>query len=42
MKNVFVPLGAPIRWSLARAGVEGFQENRWNMHPLFAFAQAPI
>lgn len=41
-QNVFVPLGAPIRWSLARAGVEGFQENRWNMHPLFAFAQAPI
>lgn len=41
-QNVFVPLGAPIRWSLVRSGVEGFEENRWNMHPLFAFAQAPI
>jgi len=41
-QNVFVPLGAPIRWSLVRGGVEGFQENRWNLHPLFPFALAPI
>jgi len=41
-QNVFVPLGAPIRWSQVRGGVEGFQENRWNLHPLFPFAQAPI
>lgn len=40
--NVFVPLGAPIRWSLVRGGVEGFEENRWNVHPLFPFAQAPM
>ncbi len=41
-QNVFVPLGAPIRWSLVRGGIDGFQENRWNLHPLFPFAQAPI
>jgi ABC-type transport system substrate-binding protein len=40
--NLFVPLGAPIRWSLVRGGVEGFEENRWNVHPLFPFAQAPM
>ncbi len=41
-QNVFVPLGAPIRWSLVRGGVAGFQENRWNVHPLFPLTQAPI
>lgn len=41
-ENVFIPLGAPIRWSLARGGLEGFEENRWSVHPLFALAQRPI
>ena len=34
----YIPLGAPIRWSLARADLPGFAENRWASHPLFALA----
>ena len=41
-ENVFIPLGAPIRWSLVRGGLEGFEENRWAVHPLFALAQRPM
>ena len=41
-ENVFIPLGAPIRWSLVRGGLEGFEENRWSVHPLFALAQRPM
>lgn len=40
--NVYIPLGAPIRWSLLRGGVEGFEENRWSIHPLFPLALRPI
>ncbi|MFN4113789.1 MAG: ABC transporter substrate-binding protein [Sphingomonadaceae bacterium] len=41
-ENLFIPLGAPIRWSLVRGGVRGFQENRWSVHPLFALSQRPM
>lgn len=41
-ENVFIPLGAPIRWSLVRGGLEGFDENTWAIHPLFALSQRPI
>ncbi|WP_374406869.1 ABC transporter substrate-binding protein [Pelagerythrobacter sp.] len=40
--NVYIPLGAPIRWSLLRGGVQGFEENRWSIHPLFPLALRPI
>lgn len=40
--NVYIPIGAPIRWSLVRGGVEGFLENRWNVHPLLPLALRPI
>ena len=40
--NIYIPFGAPIRWSLARGGVTGFEENRWSLHPLFPLAQRPI
>jgi len=40
--NVYIPIGAPLRWSLVRGGIEGFQENRWNVHPLLPFALRPI
>ncbi|WP_284123712.1 ABC transporter substrate-binding protein [Parerythrobacter aestuarii] len=40
--EVFIPFGAPIRWSLVRGGVGGFSENRWGRHPLFPLAIAPI
>lgn len=40
--NLYIPLGAPIRWSLVRADVDGFVENSWNVHPLFPLSRAPI
>lgn len=39
--NVYLPIGAPIRWSLVRGGVEGYSENRWGLHPLFPLALRP-
>lgn len=41
-RQVFIPLGAPLRWGLVRGGVDGFVENSWGRHPLFHFATAPI
>ena len=41
-ENVYIPIGAPIRWSLVRGGVEGFNANRWGLHPLFPLSLAPI
>ncbi|WP_228242711.1 ABC transporter substrate-binding protein [Porphyrobacter sp. GA68] len=40
--NLFIPLGAPVRWSLVRGGVTGFAENIWAAHPLFPLSGAPI
>lgn len=39
--NVFIPFGAPIRWSLVRGDVSGFAPNRWNIHPLMPLAMRP-
>lgn len=41
-RNLFIPLGAPVRWSLVRGGVGGFAENPWAVHPLFPLTNAPI
>lgn len=40
--NRYIPLGAPIRWSLVRADIEAFSENPWGFHPLFPLSRAPI
>ncbi|WP_114521009.1 ABC transporter substrate-binding protein [Altererythrobacter sp. ZODW24] len=40
--NVYIPFGAPIRWSLVRGDVEGFATNRWGLHPLPPLAMGPI
>ena len=40
--EAFIPLGAPIRWSLVRGALGGFAENRWGRHPLFPIATSPI
>jgi len=40
--NLYIPLGAPIRWSLVRGDIGEFLENRWNVHPLFPLSRAPI
>ena len=37
-KEAYIPLGAPIRWSLVRGGLNGFSENSWARHPLYALA----
>lgn len=39
--NVYIPIGAPVRWSLVRSSVTGFTENRWAQHPLLPFAIDP-
>ncbi len=39
--NVFIPFGAPIRWSLVRGDVTGYSANRWNIHPLLPMAMRP-
>lgn len=40
--DVYIPIGAPIRWSLIRSGIDGYVENRWGLHPLFPMAMGPI
>ena len=40
--NGYIPIGAPIRWSLVRSGVAGFAENAWAIHPLFPLTRASM
>ncbi|MXO75628.1 peptide ABC transporter substrate-binding protein [Altererythrobacter aerius] len=37
----YIPLGAPVRWSLVRGDIGGFAENRWGLHPLLPLALGP-
>ena len=37
--NIYIPFGAPLRWSLVRGDVAGFVPNRWAFHPLPQMAQ---
>lgn len=39
--NVFIPFGAPIRWSLVRSSAIGFASNTWGWHPLMPMALRP-
>jgi len=39
--NVFIPFGAPIRWSLVRSDAIGFMPNRWGWHPVMPVALRP-
>lgn len=34
-QEVFIPLGAPVRWSLVRGSISGYAPNQWGLHPLF-------
>ncbi|MDB5724000.1 MAG: transporter substrate-binding protein [Novosphingobium sp.] len=36
--NTFIPLGPPLRWSLAASDTTGFSANRWGIHPLLPLA----
>lgn len=39
--NVFIPIGAPLRWSMVRGTVDGFAANAWAWHPLPDMATIP-
>jgi len=39
--NVYIPFGAPIRWSLVRGDAFGFSPNAWGWHPLMPMAIRP-
>jgi len=38
-REVFIPLGAPVRWSLVRGSIDNYLANQWGLHPLFALSQ---
>jgi oligopeptide transport system substrate-binding protein len=38
-EEVFIPLGAPVRWSLVRGSLRNYQANQWGLHPLFPLSQ---
>lgn len=37
--EVFIPFGVPVRWSLVRGAVSGYQANPWGLHSLFPLSQ---
>ncbi len=39
--NAYIPIGVPVRWSLASPRVTGFSINRWALHPLMPMATRP-
>lgn len=38
-EEVFIPFGAPVRWSLVRGALSGYVANQWGLHPLFPLSQ---
>jgi ABC-type oligopeptide transport system substrate-binding subunit len=38
-REVYIPLGAPVRWSLVRGSINNYLANQWGMHPLFPLSQ---
>lgn len=41
LANVYIPIGAPLRWSLARGSVDGFVPNAYAFHPLPPLGELP-
>ncbi len=41
LDNIYIPLGQPLRWSLARGSVEPFENNPFAFHPLPPIALIP-
>ena len=39
--NVYIPIGAPLRWSMVRSNVNGYAANAWAWHPLPDMATIP-
>lgn len=38
-REVYIPLGVPVRWSLVRGSIRNYQPNGWGFHPLFPLSQ---
>lgn len=38
-REVYIPLGVPIRWSLVRASIRNYLPNPWGFHPLYPLSQ---
>ena len=38
-RDVYIPLGAPVRWSLVRGTIRNYLPNVWGMHPLFPLSE---
>ncbi|MDC8755426.1 ABC transporter substrate-binding protein [Erythrobacter sp. sf7] len=38
-REVYIPLGAPVRWSLVRGSISSYLANQWGLHPLFPLSQ---
>lgn len=38
-QEVFIPLGAPVRWSLVRGSIANYAPNDWGLHPLFPLSE---
>ncbi|MBI1402968.1 MAG: peptide ABC transporter substrate-binding protein [Porphyrobacter sp.] len=38
-REVYIPLGAPVRWSLVRGSLANYLANQWGLHPLFPLSQ---
>ena len=41
LANIFIPIGAPVRWSLVRGDVAEFSKNRLGWHPLMPLGMPP-
>ncbi len=39
--NGYIPIARPLRWSMVRSGVTGFDPNPWGWHPLPPMAMLP-
>ncbi len=38
-REAYIPLGAPVRWSLVRGSISNYLPNPWGIHPLFPLSQ---
>jgi oligopeptide transport system substrate-binding protein len=38
-REVYIPIGAPVRWSLVRGSIRSYLANQWGLHPLFPLSQ---
>ncbi len=41
LENIYIPIGSPLRWSLLRGSVDGFEATPNAFHPLPPLAQIP-